>query len=78
MGRGGFVRVAGGGVAVFGGSGVSARAAYCSLLERKELRERERGESCCCRPLSKVSPLLHDKRAGGGPTVDDWQADMRT
>lgn len=40
MGRGGFVRVAGGGVAVFGGSGVSARAAYCSLLERKELRER--------------------------------------
>lgn len=45
MGRGGFVRVAGGGVAVFGGSGVSARAAYCSLLERKELRERERGKA---------------------------------
>lgn len=44
MGRGGFVRVAGGGVAVFGGSGVSVRAAYCSLLERKELRERERGK----------------------------------
>lgn len=76
MGRGGFVRVAGGGMAVLGGSGVSVRGAYCSLLERKELRDAQQRSCCSVKLHLRYTDHLSSSEEDGRSA--DRQVDMRT